>query len=153
LISQIQSQIKNAVETMNDNTKQVESGAEAVKEALKSFEAIPALVEVVSNSLSEMSAVAEENAAGSEEVSSSVQEVSSAMQQVSGAAQQLSAGAEELKQLVSQFKLEEDKASSISQAEKREIHPSAKKTTPMKKAPSIDELKKEYDTMQKKKGN
>ncbi len=106
LISGIQKEIGSAVDTMDSNSKQVEEGAQAVLEALKSFEMIPQLVDNVSRVMGEMAAVAEENAAGSEEVSSSVEQVTGAMQQVSSAAQKLSGSAEQLKQLVSKFKVE-----------------------------------------------
>ena len=105
LISGIQGEIESSVQSMDKNTKQVDEGGVAVQKAVKSFEAIPELVENVNKSLNEMGAVAQENAAGAEEVSSSIEEVTSSMQQVSSSAQNLSQGAEELKQLVSKFKV------------------------------------------------
>ncbi|MBN1502878.1 HAMP domain-containing protein [Candidatus Woesearchaeota archaeon] len=113
LISSIQKEIAGAVETMDANTKQVDEGGKAVLEAMSAFEIIPALVQNVNKSLSEMSAVAEENAAGSEEVSSSVQEVTSAMQNVATDAQKLSQAADELKKLLSAFKIDLDNQKSI----------------------------------------
>ncbi|MBN2013603.1 MAG: methyl-accepting chemotaxis protein [Candidatus Altiarchaeota archaeon] len=107
LITDIQNEISHAVSTMDDNTKQVEEGIAAVKEAMKSFEAIPDLVQGVTSSLVEMAEVAQENAASSEEVSSSVQSVTASMQQVSKTAQQFNLSAEELKTVVSKFKIRE----------------------------------------------
>jgi len=105
LIQSIQSEIGSAVSSMDANSRKVDDGADAVLEALKSFDQIPQLVGDVSKVMSEMAAIAEENAAGSEEVSASVEEVTGAMQQVSSAAQQLSSSAEQLKQLVSRFRI------------------------------------------------
>ncbi len=105
LIGGIQKEIEQSVLSMDKTAKEVDGGSEAVQTALKSFEEIPQLVEGVNAALSEMAAVAQQNAAGSEEVSSSVQEVTSSMQQVSSAAQQLSSGADELKDMVSRFKM------------------------------------------------
>lgn len=118
LIGGIQGEIKQSVTSMNKTNKEVESGSKTVQDALSSFETIPQLIGGVNTSLSEMAAVAQQNAAGSEEVSSSVQEVTSSMQQVSSAAQQLSAGADELKTLISKFKLLESSKEPIKNAKK-----------------------------------
>jgi methyl-accepting chemotaxis protein len=107
LIVEIQRDIKGAVDSLNKNSNQVDEGVSAIIKATESFKNIPVLSEGVVKSLSEVSAIAEENTAGSEEVSSSVQEVTSAMQQVSSSAQQLTIVADELRQLVVKFKIDD----------------------------------------------
>ncbi|MBN2457651.1 cache domain-containing protein, partial [Candidatus Woesearchaeota archaeon] len=108
LLSSIQSEIDSAVQSMDENTKQVEGGGMAVNEALVAFEEIPVLVGQVDKSINEISAIAEQNAAGAEEVSASVEEVTAAVQQVALTAQKLSEGENQLKGIISQFKLGSD---------------------------------------------
>lgn len=106
LIGGIQTDIQSSVETMDKNTVQVAEGGQAVQAALKSFEAIPGLVDNVNKSLDEMSAVAQENAAGSEQVAASVNQASEGMTQATKSAGDLNNAAATLKTLVSKFKVQ-----------------------------------------------
>ena len=149
LIGGIQTEIQSSVESMDKNTKQVDEGAAAVQEALKSFQAIPGLVEGVNKSLGDMAAVAQENAAGTEEVSSSVEQVTSSMQQVSSGAQQLSAGAEELKRLVAKFKIDESLEMEAA-AKSAEVKKAAAKSAENKHEAAKEEPKKEAPKVETK---
>lgn len=105
LINDIKREINTAVESMDKNAQQVNDGTASIQEALKSFEAIPVLVDNINLALMKMVSTAEENASGTNLLSSSIQQVTSAMQQISSAAQQLNAGAEELRQVADKFKI------------------------------------------------
>jgi len=113
LIKGIQEEIDSAVLSMDENTKQVDFSANAVGEAIDSYEQIPDLIRDVNKSMGEISVVAEQNATGSQQVSAAVQQVTAAMQQISSTAQQLSATSNELREVVSSFKVD-NRASEMS---------------------------------------
>lgn len=124
LISSIQNETQNVIETMNTSVKDVDAGAQVVVDALKSLELISAKVSSVAIKMEDIAessekqlleanqanlaiqniaAVSEENAAGSEEVSASVTEVSGAMSSVLSAVSDLANLSSQLDSLVKQF--------------------------------------------------
>ncbi|MFP4567891.1 MAG: methyl-accepting chemotaxis protein [Candidatus Woesearchaeota archaeon] len=105
LITNITKEINDAVTTMDENTQAVEKGSEGVSKALKAFNEIPQLVELVNKDLLDMAAAAQENAAGSEEVSASSEEITASMTQISNAAQDLVRETEKIKSIAQEFKL------------------------------------------------
>lgn len=100
LIKGIQSEIKGALKSMDENTQQVDEGCAGVEDAVGLFEELPTIVDAVNKAASEVSSVAQENAAGSEEAAS-------AMQQVTSSSQKFSELAEQMGHLVSQFKIDD----------------------------------------------
>ncbi|MGM5480831.1 MAG: methyl-accepting chemotaxis protein [Nanobdellota archaeon] len=105
LITGIQGQIHDSVDSMDKNSKEVAESTDKVQQAISLFEQIPELINKANGALNDMASVAEENAAGTEEVSASIEEVSSSMNQVSSTAQQLTSQAENLKDLANKFKV------------------------------------------------
>ena len=99
LIASIQNEIDGAVESMANNTTQVDEGSQGVEEAVKAFETLPSIVGSVNNAANEVASVAQENASGSEEASSAMEEVSASMQQVTSSAQELTELAAKLTQM------------------------------------------------------
>lgn len=127
IINEIVKSSKNAVETMEHGTSEVEDGIKIVSEALESLELISRRIsgvaaqveqitaatsaqisssERVQKSITDVSAIAEESAAASEQVSAGVEEITGSMQQMSLGAQDLAKSSEELRSLVNQFLVE-----------------------------------------------
>jgi len=126
LIYTIQQEIKQAVDTMEEGTKEVEEGIEAVRGAGHSFEEIQGFVYEVAQQIAEVSSAAHQVAAGAEQIAeavhviqqiaemnrSGVQEGSAAteeqlasMEEITSSAATLSRMAEELQHAASTFKL------------------------------------------------
>jgi methyl-accepting chemotaxis protein len=103
LITSIQGEIDSAVSSMNENTKQVEEGSEGVAEAVKSFDELPPIIQMVDDAANEVASVAQENASSSQQASSAMQEVSASMQQVTGSAQDLTDLANKLSNLAKEL--------------------------------------------------
>lgn len=105
LISGIQGEIDDSVAIMTDNSSKVDEGAEAVQNAVESFETIPRLVGDVNGALEEMAGIAEENATSTAQLVISSQEVNDSMDNVSDAAKKLAQGAASLSHLASKFRI------------------------------------------------
>ena len=107
LIKGIQTEIDSAVNSMQENTRQVEDGSKGVEEAMKAFETLPQVIAAVNQSAEQVSSVAQENASGAEEVSASIEQVTSSMQQVTDGSQQMAEISNTLQSIVNQFKINE----------------------------------------------
>ena len=126
IIEGIQSQISEAVTSMENNSHQVREGTEIVHHASSLFESISDEIssisgqvesvtqlvqEVTQNSLEvvesfgNMSAISEETAASSEEVSASAQQQNSAVDEVASSATNLASLANELQTAIAVFKI------------------------------------------------
>ncbi|MCF7861005.1 cache domain-containing protein [Candidatus Woesearchaeota archaeon] len=126
LVTDIQNEIKNAIESMEQGSLEMDSSNKTINDSLQSLEGISSSVAIAVNLVSEIlplaemlvagtkqvekavteiSSVSEENAANSEEVSASVEEISSAMQRVAQAAQGLAQKSQDLQKLVGVFKI------------------------------------------------
>jgi len=104
LINTIQEEIDRSVSSMKENTVMVEEGSSGVTEAVKSFDELPPIIELVNTAANEVAHVAQENAASSEQASSAIEQVSSSMQEVNSSAQSLADLANKLAQLAEQMK-------------------------------------------------
>lgn len=126
LITTIQSESNEAVQSMEKGTKEVALGIEVVNEAGKSFEQIRHSVEQVAAQIQEVKAysqqmsksteqvvhvvnviaeVAEKSAEGTQNVSAATEEQLAAMEQVSSSAASLTRMADELQEQVRRFKV------------------------------------------------
>jgi methyl-accepting chemotaxis protein len=105
LVKSIQEGITMSVTTITDNSESVAVGIGSLDQTLESFKEIPSLVQGVKKSISDVSAIAEENAAGAEEVSASVQEVNAAMQTAAATAKKMANAASVLQDLTTRFTL------------------------------------------------
>jgi len=143
LISGIQNEIDGAVQSMGENTKQVEEGSQGVDEAVKAFELMPTIVEAVRKAAAEVGTAAEQNAANSEETSSAMQEVSSSMQQVTNSATSLTQLAGDLQHQISNFKINE----TISQTTEHRNKPP--KNVMITKETDDESIKKEINQTEK----
>ena len=103
LIRTIQEEIDKSVSSMNENTVMVEEGSIGVTEAVKSFDELPPIIELVNTAANEVAHVAQENAASSEQASSAIEEVSSSLEEVNSSAQSLADLAQRLTQLAYQL--------------------------------------------------
>lgn len=95
LIEQIQEGTQQAVEAMNEGTKEVHTGIVVVHEAGDAFQLILQAIDQVADQIRDVSAVAEEMSAGSEQVTASVIESSNIAQQSAFAAQNVAGSAEQ----------------------------------------------------------
>lgn len=126
LINTIQEGTKEAVASMEQGKEDVEKGDAVISSALTGLNKITSDIAMIAEksennmamteiqgagiqsfmkSITEISAIAEENAAASEEISSSTQEQSSSMMQVSNSAQELAKIAEQLRAITTRFKI------------------------------------------------
>jgi len=103
LIKGIQTEIDSSVSSMNENSKQVEDGSAGVAEAVKSFDELPPIIEILSNAAHEVASVAQENASSSQEASAAMQEVSASMEQVTSSSQSLTDLAAQLSNLAKEL--------------------------------------------------
>jgi methyl-accepting chemotaxis protein len=127
IISEIQNATRDAVESMNNGTAQVETGAtslnttvskiqevlaqmnivtQKVQEIAAAAEDETAVVEEITSSVEDISSISEENSAGAEETTASIEQQNSAIDDVTLAAQNLSQMAQELTDAVAFFKIE-----------------------------------------------
>ncbi|OAS23642.1 methyl-accepting chemotaxis protein [Paenibacillus oryzisoli] len=95
LIEQIQEGTQEAVEAMNEGTREVHTGIVVVHEAGEAFQLILGAIDLVADQIRDVSAVAEEMSAGSEQVTASVIESSNIAQQSAFAAQNVAGSAEQ----------------------------------------------------------
>ncbi|WNF38691.1 methyl-accepting chemotaxis protein [Bacillaceae bacterium IKA-2] len=109
VIQEIQDETTFAVKTMDNGSKEVESGIQVVEETGLAFEKILAAIQNVSTQIQEVSATAEEMSASSEQVSASVDEMAHVAIETSESFQTVASGAEQ--QL---FSMEEIKTSASS---------------------------------------
>lgn len=126
LIREIQNQTGHVVETMQEGTRQVESGSAVIGETGTTFRRIGEVISFLVNSVNEIATVAhgvardagrageamqniasitEEAASGTEEVSAAVEEQAASVNEIAAAAERLGELGAQLAQAVSQFKL------------------------------------------------
>jgi hypothetical protein len=79
-----------------------------VEEASAATEEMTASAEGVGRSIQTIATVSEENSASAEEISASAEQMSAQVEEMSGQAEELASGADHLRELVEQFRLEED---------------------------------------------
>lgn len=108
LINSIQTEVKNATESMGITTEQVEIGTESVNNAGVSFSKIQNSINEVTNQIHEVSSSVQELVAGTEQIGRAVGEISNIAEISSAGTQNISAATEE--QLAT---MEEIAASSI----------------------------------------
>jgi methyl-accepting chemotaxis protein len=127
LIGEIQEGTQNAVNSMQQGSAEVETGATAINEVAVVIEKVvgagnqianmvqdiaaaaqeqSASIEEITSSIEEVSAISEESAAGTEEASAAVQEQSATMQELSRSAEDLSRLAGGMKVVVDKFILD-----------------------------------------------
>lgn len=95
LILEIQREITQAVQSMDEGTKEVEQGMLVAEETGVKFQSIYTATQHVTELIQEVSAIAEQMSAGSEEVASSVQELSTIADSSSKAATDVANSSEE----------------------------------------------------------
>lgn len=95
LISSIQSDTKQAVESMNKGTQETEKGISVVNEAGNSFKEIQKFVDIVTSQIQEVSASIEQLAQGSQQVVEAVSEIEEIAKKTTGQGQEVSAATEE----------------------------------------------------------
>jgi methyl-accepting chemotaxis protein len=95
LIGHIQQGTQQAVDAMNEGTREVHTGIVVVHEAGEAFQLILHAIDQVSDQIRDVSAVAEEMSAGSEQVTASVIESANIAQQSAFAAQNVAGSAEQ----------------------------------------------------------
>ena len=126
LIGEIQRDTDSAVVAMNDGTKEVQVGADVVKDAGQTFKAIFVSFNEVTNQIREISAAIQQMAIGSQQIVASVRDIdsisketasqsqtvsaateeqSATMEEIAASSQALSKMAEKLTQAVSKFKV------------------------------------------------
>ncbi len=115
MIKGIQGDTRNAVESMQAGTKEVETGVELANQAGKALKQIAEAVQNVLNMVQQIAAAVEEQSSAGEEISSNIESVANVTKQTTAGAQQssessqnLSALAVELQNLVSGFKLQQN---------------------------------------------
>lgn len=95
LISQIQYDTENAVSAMNEGTKQVRIGKQAVEIVGESFEDISKLVQEITSQIQEVATASESIASGNQQVVSSMEKVDEISKDVSSQSQAIAASVEE----------------------------------------------------------
>lgn len=124
IIHSVQTEATEAVRSMDDVVKEVESGASIFTKNGKSFEEIAGIMEEIINHINEVvagtkgitekvdhgvsamkniAAISQEASAGTEELAASLEEQNASMQEVNGMATNLSQAAEQLNQAISKF--------------------------------------------------
>lgn len=94
LIREVRDDTVLAVEAMNENAKEVETGIQVVADAGETFDLIYKAAQEVADQVQEISAVSEEIAAGTEEVSASMDESANIAKESTSLAQEVSASAQ-----------------------------------------------------------
>lgn len=95
LIGQIQSDTKNAVDSMDEGTKQVRVGAKAVNDAGDSFKTIADMVLRIANQSAEAEKTLANMVGSSQGIASAVQEINAMSRSVAGESENVSAATEE----------------------------------------------------------
>jgi methyl-accepting chemotaxis protein len=112
LIDEIQTEIRRAVEVVEDGSRRTDDGAaivgrtrEAFEQIVLSVEAVTARIGGIVQATNEVAAVAEQSSGSTQQVSATTQETSASADQIAASARELSRTAEDLRGLVDQFKL------------------------------------------------
>lgn len=95
MIREIQSDTDQAVQAMNEGTREVEVGTGVVNSAGHSFKEIVKLVQAVSEQVREISAATQQMASGSQQVVTSVHQINKISKDIAGQTQTVSAATEE----------------------------------------------------------
>jgi methyl-accepting chemotaxis protein len=101
LITTVQGHTKQAVESMESGTREVEAGAVLANQAGAALEEIQSVVVAVASEVGNICVAAEEMLASSEEVSSAIADVAAIVEQSSAAAEEMSASSEEVSASIS----------------------------------------------------
>jgi methyl-accepting chemotaxis protein len=112
LIDEIQTEIRRAVEVVEDGSRRTDDGAAIVGRTREAFEQIVLSVEAVTTRIgcivqatNEVAAVAEQSSGSTQQVSATTQQTSASADQIAASARELSRTADDLRGLVDQFKL------------------------------------------------
>ncbi len=105
LIAAIQKESNQAVESMQESSKQVDAGIRIVDEVNQAFNKIINAVETLGQEIQEAASAVEQTNAGVQEVAANTEEQTAAMEEVSASADNLSSLAAELNELVGRFKV------------------------------------------------
>lgn len=105
LIAAIQKESNQAVESMQESSKQVDAGIRVVDEVNQAFNQIINAVETLGQQIQEAASAVEQTNAGVQEVAANTEEQTAAMEEVSALADNLSSLAAELNDLVGRFKV------------------------------------------------
>ena len=105
LIAAIQKESNQAVESMQESSKQVDAGIRIVDEVNQAFNQIINAVETLGQQIQEAASAVEQTNAGVQEVAANTEEQTAAMEEVSALADNLSSLAAELNELVGRFKV------------------------------------------------
>lgn len=113
MIKQIQKDTKEAVESMNAGTKEVEKGKVLANKAGTSLEEIITRAEKVVDIVTQVAAASEQQSSAAEEISKSIEAISSVTQESASGTQQIAHAAEDLNRLtlnlenlISQFRID-----------------------------------------------
>ncbi len=127
LIDAIQTETGRTVKVVENGAKRTQDGAAVVEQTREAFVAIGSSVEAITgridqiavaaeltlastqtmqDSMSELTAVAEQSSASTQQVSASTEETSASAEEIAASAHELSSNAQSLSRLVAQFKLE-----------------------------------------------
>jgi methyl-accepting chemotaxis protein len=112
MIKKIQEDTKGAVGSMEEGTKEVDSGIKLADQAGAALKEIVEISQRVTDMVTQIAAASEEQSSASEQISKNVEAISTVTQQTATGAQQIARAAEDLnrltenlQQLVSKFKL------------------------------------------------
>jgi methyl-accepting chemotaxis protein len=112
LIREIQAETQATVTIVDEGAARTQDGVKTVEHARQAFASIGAQVEelasgitLITSSMSEVAAVAEQSSASSEQVSASTEQTSASAQEIAASAGALARTAEGLEQLVGQFRV------------------------------------------------
>jgi len=114
MIKQIQKDTYDAVDSMNEGTKQVEAGKLLAEKAGSSLEEIIVGAEHVVDIVTQVAAASEEQSSAAEQISKNIEAISSVTQESASGIQQIAHASEDLnrltlnlQELVAQFKVDE----------------------------------------------
>jgi methyl-accepting chemotaxis protein len=115
MIKQIQKDTYDAVDSMNEGTKQVEKGKLLAERAGSSLKEIIVGAELVVDIVTQVAAASEEQSSASEQISKNIEGISSVTQESASGIQQIAHASEDLnrltlnlQELVAQFKVDEN---------------------------------------------
>jgi len=115
MIKQIQKDTYDAVESMNEGTKQVEAGKSLAEKAGSSLEEIIVGAEQVVDIVTQVAAASEEQSSAAEQISKNIEAISSVTQESASGIQQIAHASEDLnrltlnlQELVAQFKIDKN---------------------------------------------
>lgn len=105
LITQVQSESKVAVDTMNHGNREVVEGVKVVAEVNENLKGVLAGIGEFADKIQNVAAATEQVSAGVQNVASSTEEQTAAMEEVSAATETLTRMAEELNDMAGKFKV------------------------------------------------